>query len=321
MFPDFSRLRVLVVGDLMVDRYLYGSVDRISPEAPVPVVRHQRQEDRPGGAANVALNLSALGVEAAVAGAVGADEAAGVLRGLLRDQGVDTRLLEEDSARLTTLKTRVISHSQQLLRVDRETTDDLAATTAERFLSRIDSYLGANPCDLILLQDYNKGVLSAPVIEGVLAMARRRGIRTAVDPKDKNFWAYRGVDLFKPNLREIQQQCDFAVHPRLAELDRAAERLFDRLGCSSVMVTLSEHGIYTHDGQASVIHPTDARRIADVSGAGDTVISVAACAVAAGMPLADAARLANLAGAQVIALPGVVSVDLTALQATWQARS
>lgn len=320
VFPDFSPLRVLVVGDLMVDRYLYGSVDRISPEAPVPVVRYLRQEDRPGGAANVALNLAALGVRAEVAGAVGDDEGAGTLRQLLGDRGVGAELLESDPNRVTTLKTRVISQSQQLLRVDRETTDELSATTAERLISRVAERLQTERYDLLLFQDYNKGVLTPRVISGLIALAETHHVHTAVDPKDKNFWAYRGIGLFKPNLREIQQQCDFPVRPRLADLDRAAELVFERLQCRSVMITLSEHGIYTHDGERSAIHPTDARRIADVSGAGDTVISVAACSLAAGVSLADAARLANLAGAQVIALPGVVSVDLAALRERWGQR-
>ncbi|THH41599.1 bifunctional heptose 7-phosphate kinase/heptose 1-phosphate adenyltransferase [Neolewinella litorea] len=321
MFPDFSHLRVLVVGDLMVDRYLYGSVTRISPEAPVPVVRYLKQEDRPGGAANVALNLAALGVRAGVAGAVGEDEGAGVLGCLLRERSVDTSLLQRDADRVTTLKTRVISQSQQLLRVDRETTEDLRQDTADRLLECIGAHLTDNPCDLIILQDYNKGVLTAEVIRRVLEMAANHDILTAVDPKERHFWSYRGVGLFKPNLREIQQQCDFAVRPVLEDLDRAAAQLFQRLECRSVMITLSEHGIYAHDGTRSAIHPTHARRIADVSGAGDTVISVAACGLAAGMSLSDSARLANLAGAQVIALPGVVSVDLPALRAAWESHT
>ncbi len=318
MFPDFSALRVLVVGDLMIDRYVYGTVDRISPEAPVPVVRYRSQEDRPGGAANVALNVKALGAAAGVAGAVGADEAAGELSRLLVDNGVDAALLGRDPERLTTVKTRVISQNQQLLRVDRETTDALHPDTAASLVEAIETTLAKGEHQMVILQDYNKGVLTETLIPGVLDSCRRHGVLTAVDPKQHNFWAYRNCDLFKPNLREIQQQCDFSIRPELADLDRAAALLFERLKCRQVMITLSEHGIYTHDGSHSTIHPTRARHIADVSGAGDTVISVAGCGLAAGMPLADAARLANLAGAQVIARPGVVTVDPEELYRDWQ---
>ncbi|WP_116124546.1 bifunctional heptose 7-phosphate kinase/heptose 1-phosphate adenyltransferase [Lewinella sp. IMCC34183] len=319
MFPDFSSLRVLVVGDVMIDRYLYGSVDRISPEAPVPVVRYRSQEDRPGGAANVALNVAALGADCAVAGAVGSDEGAGVLSRLLGDRGVDTRLLRPDAERQTTVKTRVISQNQQLLRVDRESTADLRPAAGKDLAARIAEQLDAGAYDLVILQDYNKGVLTPEVVGDVLAAAHRNDILTAVDPKERGFWSYRQVSLFKPNLREIQAQCDFTVRPVLEDLDRAADLIFSQLECRRVMITLSEHGVYTHDGRSSAIHPTPARKIADVSGAGDTVISVAACALVAGATLTESARLANLAGAQVIALPGVVSVNVEELRASWAA--
>ncbi len=319
--PDFSALRVLVVGDVMIDRYLSGRVDRISPEAPVPVVRMLRREDRLGGAANVALNLVALGARTEIAGAVGTDAAADELSGLLRERGMNDRLLLRDAARVTTVKTRIISQSQQLLRVDQETTDDLSAAVTQSLLSAMRSEIAAGAYDLIILQDYNKGVLTPTLISGVLEMAKAVGVPTAVDPKHANFWAFGHADLFKPNLREIQLQVDFPLEPRRDSLDRAAQIIVDRLGCRRVMITLSEHGIYTFQDGRGTIYPTDARRIADVSGAGDTVISVAGCALAAGMELADAARLANLAGAQVISRPGVVAVDLPELRTAWRALS
>ena len=298
-----------------------ADVRTVRPEAPVPVVRHLRQEDRPGGAANVALNVTALGAACAVAGAVGRDEGAVDLGSLLVAGGVDVSLLIEDDSRPTTLKTRVISQNQQLLRVDREVTDDLSSDAEARLLQAIEQELDSRTYDLLLLQDYNKGVLTESVIGGAIELARSRGVYTAVDPKQRNFWSYRGVGLFKPNLREIQQQCNFSVTPRLEHLDRAAALIFERLDCRAVMITLSEHGIYTHDGTSSAIHPTAARKIADVSGAGDSVISVAACGLVAGMTLTDAAVLANLAGAQVIALPGVVTVDAGELSRAWGDRA
>ena len=317
MLPDFSPLGVVVVGDVMLDRYLSGRVERISPEAPVPVLRYEREEDRLGGAGNVGLNLVALGVRTALAGVTGEDDNATRLGEALRDNGIETSALVRDARRPTTVKTRVIAQNQQLLRVDRESTDSLTGHAQEALLHEIALLLRSGAPDLVLLQDYNKGVLTPTVIEKTLSLCHEAGIAVAVDPKAANFWSYRGVDLFKPNLREIQQQCDFKIHPETTSLDRAAGVIFDRLGCKNVMITLSEHGIYYHDGQRSGIEPTQARRIADVSGAGDTVISVAACGLAAGMPLPVIARLANMAGAQVIAKPGVVAVDAGALRSEW----
>ncbi len=321
MLPDFSALRVLVVGDLMLDRYLSGRVDRISPEAPVPVLRFLQQEDRLGGAGNVALNLVALGARAETAGATGADENAKLLAKALETALIGSALLVRDPDRPTTVKTRIIAQDQQLLRVDRESTDDLPEAVEHELIQLACDRITSGSIDVVLFQDYNKGVLTPRVIEKIREAASRAGIPVAVDPKNKNFWAYHGVDLFKPNLREIQQQCDFAVKPTVASLDRAADLVFERLGCQKVMITLSEHGIYTNDGSRSGIHPTEARRIADVSGAGDTVISVAACALASGMELDRIARLANLAGAQVIAKPGVVAVDLGELRGEWTNRA
>ncbi|MBB4078201.1 rfaE bifunctional protein kinase chain/domain [Lewinella aquimaris] len=318
MLPDFSRLRVLVVGDIMIDRYVSGRVERISPEAPVPVVRMEREENRLGGAANVAVNLRALGIRAGLAGAVGVDENAKVFGPLLSECGIPEELLVAEAGRSSTVKTRVISQDQQLLRIDRESTNDLREDTANRLVDGIARVTGADRYDLMLLQDYNKGVLTASTIPQLIELAKQRKVFTAVDPKQRNFWAYRGVDLFKPNLREMQQQLDFPIGPNLPDLDRAAAVLFERLDCRMVMITLSEHGIYTNDRTHSTIHPTQAREIADVSGAGDTVISVAAAGMVAGMSLNSAARLANLAGAQVIARPGVVAVDLGALDRDWQ---
>lgn len=318
--PDFSELRILVVGDLMLDRYLYGKVDRISPEAPVPVLQHRRQEDRLGGAANVALNLLALGARVAVAGVIGQDENASLLTAALKTAGVTDILLLSDPGRPTTVKTRLVADDQQLLRVDRESTDPIATDTAKQLTSIIEDQLAGRGADVVVLQDYNKGVLTPQVSAAVIAAARTAGARVVVDPKQHNFWEYREVSLFKPNLREIQQQCPFPVSADLDSLDRAARLMFERLSCEQIMITLSSAGIFTHDGEASAIHPTRAPEIADVSGAGDTVISVAACGLAAGMTLREVAALANMAGAQVIGRPGVVAVDLADLSDRWRSR-
>lgn len=314
---DFSTVRVLVVGDLMVDRYLRGRVQRISPEAPVPIVSLLGREDRLGGAANVVANLQSLGMRAGIAGAVGADASAELLVDLLHRAGVAGVGLVRDPERPTTVKTRILAQDQQLLRLDEESTQPIASGVVDELLDRVRRMLAADTYDVLILQDYNKGALTAPSISGLIEVAEEFGVGIVVDPKEENFWAYRGVDLFKPNLREMQQQVDFPVTPSLQSLDRAAEYCFSRLGCRAVMITLSEHGIYSHDGRQSAIHPTHARRIIDVSGAGDTVVSLAAGGLGLGMPMGQIARLANLAGAQVIARPGVVAVDRGALVAEW----
>lgn len=297
----------------MIDRYLNGRVERISPEAPVPVMRLGTEENRLGGAANVALNLKALGATPLLAGLVGDDANGAIFRELLQNHDLSTDLIVTDTDRTTTVKTRLVASGQQLLRVDREDTHAVRGAAAGAMLRLVKAVLDAGQADLLLFQDYNKGALSADLIAGLSALAKSNGVPVAVDPKDLNFWAYTGCTLFKPNLREIQQQTGFQINPVLEDLDRAASTIFGKLGCAAVMITLSEHGIYVNDGQSSAIYPTDARTVRDVSGAGDTVISVAACGLAAAMPLAEIARLANKAGAQVIAKSGVVAVDLKAL--------
>ena len=305
---DFSSLTILIVGDVMIDRYLHGRVDRISPEAPVPVMNLGEEDNRLGGAANVALNLRALGATPLLAGLVGDDENGQLFRRLMADNGLSDELIVTDTTRCTTVKTRLVAGGQQLLRVDREDTHDLQGAAAGALEGLLKARLEQGSVDLFLLQDYNKGVLHQSTVKQVLALGEAHRVNSVVDPKKNNFWAYTGCGLFKPNLREIQQQCDFPVEPTLPSLDRAAAHIFQQLGCGAVMITLSEHGIYVHDGSHSAIYPTDAKKVRDVSGAGDTVISVAACGLAAGMPLGEIAKLANRAGAQVIAKSGVVAV-------------
>ena len=312
--PTFSSLRILVIGDVMIDRYLHGKVERISPEAPVPVVRLGEEENRLGGAANVALNLRALEAEAGLATVIGTDAAGDLFLDLCTSAGVSTAAIHRSDERQTTQKTRVLSHNQQLLRADREDTHLLPKEVADTLVNQVKQLISGRAVDLILFQDYNKGILLPELIQQIIELATAHQIPTVVDPKKDHFWSYRGCRLFKPNLREIQQQLDFPIQPVKEDLDRAAAHIFDQLGCEHVMITLSEHGIYLHDGQQSAIYPTDARDIADVSGAGDTVIAVVACALASEMQLPQIARLANLAGSQVIAKPGVVPVDLAVLK-------
>ena len=312
--PDFTGQTILVVGDVMLDRYLNGQVNRISPEAPVPVMLLGTEDNRLGGAANVAFNLQALGATVLLAGIVGADENGLLFRRLLEEQGLTTEFVFTDGDRPTTVKTRLMAGGQQLMRVDREVTTPVAGFAQDALLTTIHTAFNKRKLDLVLFQDYNKGVLHEAFTSRLLQLCQRHQIPTAVDPKRDDFWSFKGCTLFKPNLREIQQQLDYPIEPTKESLDAAAADIFTRLECKSVLITLSEHGIYVHDGQSSWVHPTNARDVADVSGAGDTVISVAACGLAAGMSLTDIAKLANLAGAQVIAKRGVVAVDLAALR-------
>ncbi len=311
--PDFSDLRIAVIGDVMIDRYLSGQVERISPEAPVPVVHLQTEENRLGGAANVVLNLHALGAWPLLASVVGTDSHGNAINQLLHQLGLPTQGLVESNSRQTSVKTRIIAQNQQLLRADREDTHDLSETELQQLLSALDGLLQSGSIDAILLQDYNKGVLNPASIALLLAKAIHYKLPVVVDPKKNNFWAYEGVTLFKPNLREIQAQLDFPIRPNREDLDQADRHIRQRLANRYTMITLAEHGVYISDGTHSSILPTQKRQIADVSGAGDTVISIATCALAKGMPLLEIARLANLAGGQVIEKPGVVAVELAQL--------
>lgn len=301
---------VLIIGDVMLDRYLTGAVSRISPEAPVPVVLHHATEDRLGGAANVALNVRALGGVPVLCSVVGSDEGGNILQHLLPAAGIMADGIVASAERQTTVKTRVLGNNQQMLRIDSEDTHDLAGEEARLFLQKVSLLLDERNIRVIIFQDYNKGVLTEAVIRAVIAEARKRGILTAVDPKKANFFAYQGVDLFKPNLKEIRDSAPFAVHAELESLQRASDFLRERLQNRLTMITLSEKGLFLDGGTETGgrIFPTVPRNVADVSGAGDTVISVAALGLAAGLDLEVIAALSNLAGGQVCEFPGVVPV-------------
>lgn len=315
ILQQLENQHVLIVGDVMVDRYLMGSVSRISPEAPVPVVLHQRTEDRLGGAANVALNIRALGAVPILCSVLGEDADADALLSLLPPAGIRADGLIRSADRRTTVKTRVLGNNQQMLRIDSEDVHDLLPDDERRLVERVRAVLDELPVRAIILQDYNKGVLTAGIIRAVLEAARTRGIRTAVDPKKANFFAYEGADLFKPNLKEIRDSAPFAVEPTVESLQRAATFLRKNLQSPIIMITLSEKGLFLDDETSSRLHPTVPRNVADVSGAGDTVISIAALGLAAGLESDTIAVLSNLAGGQVCEYPGVVPVRRDILEA------
>lgn len=318
IFDAFNQLNVLVVGDVMIDRYLSGKVERISPEAPVPVVHLQDRENRLGGAANVALNLRALGAMPYLCSMIGKDRDADVFLKLLPEQHLSTKCILQSSERPTTVKTRVLAGSQQLLRLDEEVTDDLSEREVKRLLDCVHQILEEREIHVILFQDYNKGVLSQKIIRGITLEAVKRDIPTTVDPKFKNFWEYKHVTLFKPNLKEIRSQMTAPVLPALDSLRNTADHIREKLGNQYTLITLSEKGLFIDNQGESLMVGTRPRQIADVSGAGDTVISVASLGLALGMNIEDIAILSNMAGGQVCEKLGVVPVDKEELRMEYE---
>lgn len=310
-----GQLRLLVIGDLMLDRYLWGSVSRISPEAPVPVIDVQRRESRPGGAANVALNIAATGAQTSICGITGLDDEGSHLLNILRDNGFDTKLVKVLPNRPTTSKTRMIGNKQQMLRVDREVrtplTDDENRALTDAVLARIGEF------EVVIFEDYDKGVLSPEMIAELIAAANAHGIPTVVDPKFRNFLSYSGCTLFKPNLKELNEALGLRLEKSDLEGMRAATvELRARMPHTHTLITLSENGVLAFD-QDMVSHhiPAHYRKITDVSGAGDSVIAMMGICLALGFSLAEAAEVANLAGGLVCEEIGVVPVDMARLLA------
>lgn len=310
LFDSFNGKRVLVLGDVMIDAYLHGAVNRMSPEAPVPVVDFQKEEQRIGGAGNVALNLQALGAIPIIASVIGQDNASEQLRHLFEQAQINTSALIGSSERKTTIKTRVLSASKQLLRIDTEDQHDLTPTEANALKNSLLKCLEQG-IDGLILEDYNKGILTKDLIEWVIAEANKRNIPTAVDPKKKNFLSYQHCTLFKPNLKELKEGLDlhFDYSKEPIALNMALEKLQQHLGSQLTFVTLSEHGVQLFDGKNHHKLAAHLRNISDVSGAGDTVIATASLCLICGASPQQIAALANLAGGLVCESPGVVSIN------------
>lgn len=310
LFRQFATLKVFVVGDVMLDRYWVGSTDRISPEAPVPVVHLQRKEDRAGGAANVALNCAALGAQVSVLTVLGQDETGKILLRSLQEAGISTEFCLQSRSRVTTTKTRIVARHQQVVRLDEEISDELNTKDEHHFIDTCLRAIQIEAPDVLILEDYNKGVLKKNVIEKILTHCRHVGVLTAVDPKQENFLEYMGVDLFKPNLKEVRD----ALNLDLKSITRSSLKdvhqiLQEKLHHQMTLITLSEHGIFYQEGRSSAMLPAHIRSISDVSGAGDTVIAVAAMTYALTGDAALTARLSNLAGGLVCEELGVVPVN------------
>jgi rfaE bifunctional protein kinase chain/domain len=313
LIEKFSSLRVLVIGDLMVDAYTWGKVNRISPEAPVPVVNVIKRESRLGGAGNVVLNIASLGAKPYVCSVIGDDSTGETLQGILQAAGLSTSGIITEKGRPTTVKERVIAGSQQLIRVDSETEAPISATSSKALLDQVKAWLPE--VDVILFEDYDKGVLSAELIQEIIALASAQNIPTVVDPKKKNFFAYTGATLFKPNLNELRD--GLGLDPAAIAPEAIAKTVADFKASQSftgLFVTMSERGVYMDFATDQIQIPAHIRQIADVSGAGDTVISIAACALAAGGSAAQIAELANLGGGLVCESLGVVPIDVELLK-------
>lgn len=313
IIDGFSKLRVMVIGDLMVDAYTWGKVTRISPEAPVPVVNVVKRESRLGGAGNVVLNVASLGAKPLVFSVIGDDATGDALKQILVDAGLSVDGIIQEGGRPTTIKERVIAGSQQLIRVDSETEQAISSASTVALVSAIRASI--SEVDVIIFEDYDKGVLSEGLIQEVMGLAREAGIPTVVDPKKKNFFAYRGASLFKPNLHELRDGLglDSSDLSALA-LPATVKKFKESQGFEGLFVTLSERGVYMDFRSEQVAIPAHIRQIADVSGAGDTVISIAACALAAGASPSQIAELANLGGGLVCEFLGVVPIEVNLLK-------
>ncbi len=316
LFDDMTRRRVLIIGDVMVDSYLWGKVDRISPEAPVPVFLVTDREDRPGGAANVALNVAALGAEPVICALIGNDIPGKSFRALLEKRGITDRGIVETNGRPTTVKTRVISGHQHIVRVDEESRSPIGQVEQDALIKHISQLIEDYPPDVIIFEDYNKGVLTPEVIEHTITLAEEKGIPTAVDPKKENFFAYRKATLFKPNLKELAEGLKTEINrDDTASIEKAVDMLEERLDNRISLITLSDKGVFVKQDNERYHLPAHVRNIADVSGAGDTVISVAALALAAKLDIRNLAAISNLAGGLVCEYVGVVPIDRDRLKA------
>jgi D-beta-D-heptose 7-phosphate kinase/D-beta-D-heptose 1-phosphate adenosyltransferase len=307
LLAAMARQRVLVLGDVMLDEFIWGKVVRISPEAPVPVVEVTRQSFHLGGAGNVAANVRSLGGAAVLLGVVGRDNAADRVGESLAAAGVEALLVAADSGRPTTLKTRIIAHQQQIVRADRETADAIPEALEDALIARLRQALPG--CGALILSDYQKGVVTPRVMKAVLGLARRSRIPVLVDPKVRHFALYRGVSVITPNHLEAEQATGIRIRSD-ADLSAAGARILGLLRCQSVLITRGEHGMSLFSRGARTLHiPTAAREVFDVTGAGDTVIATAALALAAGAPIAQAARLANLAAGVVVGKLGTATAS------------
>lgn len=309
IFRSFDHLNILVVGDVMVDSYVWGKVNRLSPEAPVPVVSVEKKERRLGGAANVALNLQALGVHPILCSVIGVDYEGQEFLELLRKQKLSQKGILKSRDRITTIKTRIIGNQHQLIRVDEEMEQDINTSETSQLLTIIQYILKHEKIHAVIFEDYNKGLITPKFIQRVVEWCKSYSIPICVDPKKKNFNAYKGVQLFKPNLKELRDGLKLDGDYSIKDLQRAVSSYRVRQKIECVLVTLAEKGIIVNSRKTKEHIPAHIRNVADVSGAGDTVISVAAACRALECNEILIAALSNLAGGMVCEQVGVAPVN------------
>ncbi len=297
LFASFSSLKVGVIGDVMLDTYMWGSVDHISPEAPVPIVSLHHKEYRIGGAGNVALNCQSLGAQTFILSVIGDDKDGLFLEELFTENMIDTSYLVKSSGRFTTNKTRIISRNQQMMRLDAEMTDDLNKNDEKNLIEKVRSFIETADPDIVIFEDYNKGVLTEKVIQKVIGLCKKVGVITVVDPKRKNFFSYQNADIFKPNLKEVKESLNLLFEDvNQVMLQDIHAKLENILHHKISFITLSDKGVFYQKGQQSNLIASHKRNIADVSGAGDTVIAVASLVYAATKNVDLMAEIANIAG-------------------------
>ena len=310
IFQDVTKIKVAVIGDIMLDTYWWGNVERISPEGPVPVFAVTKKEMRIGGAGNVCLNVKTMGAEVSILSVIGKDEEGEQLKNLLHDNKIDTRYILSSEKRMTTNKIRIIGRNQQMMRLDAEQSNDLEPSGEDELISKLERYIHYEKPQVIILEDYNKGVLTERVIKKVIELCKEHNIISTADPKRKNFFAYTGVDLFKPNLKEVKE----SFHILADEIDKAMlttihQKLLEKLHHCISLITLSDRGIfYQYKNDLNII-PAHIRNVADVSGAGDTVIAVASLFYAATKNVHLTAQLANFAGGLVCEEVGTAAIN------------
>jgi rfaE bifunctional protein kinase chain/domain len=312
---DVEGVRLLVIGDIMLDHYIWGSATRLSPEAPVPVLDVKEEDSRLGGAANVALNLLALGTNPFLCGVIGNDREGEVLRGLFGTHSLTDKFLFTSNERRTTSKTRVLGNRQQMLRLDKEDRFPISARMEEEVLDALLPYIGH--FQVVIFEDYDKGMVTPRIIREITNRSVENGVKVVIDPKYRNFLHYERCTVFKPNLKELNDALNLRLDNHdLPGIVNAVKTLREKMPHENTLVTLSENGALVVDSQLEHVHiPAHFRQIADVSGAGDTVVSVLGACLASGMDLVRAARISNLAGGLVCEKVGVVPVELDRLAA------
>ena len=310
IFDSFNKVRVLIIGDAMVDAYIWGKVNRMSPEAPVPVVTVQNKETRLGGAANVALNVQAMGGTPILCSVIGDDMYGREFVELMEKQKLSTQAIFKSLKRVTTVKTRVIGNNHHLLRVDEEVELEVSKQETQQMIEKISFLIKTAAVDVIVFEDYDKGVITPDLILKVVVEASKKKIPVAVDPKKKNFQFYKNITLFKPNLKELKEgiKADFNIAEKEI-LSKVADELRTRQGMENILITLSEKGMFIATKKIKHIVPAHIRNVADVSGAGDTVIGVASLGLALKLDPILMVELANIAGGLVCEKVGVVPID------------